>query len=55
MCGSPRFVRTLVDTGGVETIQAQDVWTFLDARGHRLEIYGSGAAGQFSLQKRATP
>ena len=39
LCG---LAWTVVDTDGIGTVQDQDVWTFLDARGRRLEIYGSG-------------
>ncbi len=39
LCG---IVRTAVDAGGLDATQDQAVWTFLDAYGHRLEIYGSG-------------
>ncbi|CAN5746471.1 hypothetical protein BH23ACT5_BH23ACT5_18520 [soil metagenome] len=44
------FVRTVLDTGGVKTIQEQDVWTLRDTRGRRLEIYGSGGWGFQSLR-----
>ena len=38
--GGPR--RSCVDTRGIESLLLSHVWTDVDARGHPLEIYGSG-------------
>ncbi len=32
---------TRVDVYGIETLSFRAVWTAVDGRGHRLEIYGS--------------
>jgi hypothetical protein len=47
LCG---LAWTVVDTDGIGTVQDQDVGTFLDAGGHRLEIYGSEGWGFESLR-----
>ena len=38
--GGPR--RSCVDTGGIGSLLLSHIWTDVDARGRRLEIYGSG-------------
>ena len=52
--GAIRFgsQRTAVDSGGNESRSFWHVWTFLDALGRRLEIYGSGGWGFESSRAR---
>ncbi len=46
----PGLVWTAVGAGGIETLSFRLVWTAMDGRGRRLEIYGSGGWGFKSLR-----